>query len=199
MTRGSIYLIIASVIFITTGYIIHIGLARILGPANYGIYGVVISIMSIFNLILTSGFSQAVSKYISAGENSESVKRAALQFQAAFAVLAFIAFEMLADIFAISLGDITLAYYIRISGLTLLGYALYSVINGYFNGRKDFKKEAGMEITYSVSKLVFVGGLVMLGFSLTGVFIGFAVAPIVGFLMGILLTKKAKPSGKFDW
>jgi O-antigen/teichoic acid export membrane protein len=39
----------------------------------------------------------------------------------------------------------------------------------------------------------------MLGFSLTGVFIGFAVAPIVGFLMGILLTKKAKPSGKFDW
>jgi len=99
---------------------------------------------------------------------------------------------MLADIFAISLGDITLAYYIRISGLTLLGYALYSVINGYFNGRKDFKKEAGMEITYSVSKLVFVGGLVMLGFSLTGVFIGFCSCANCWIFNGNPSNKKSK-------
>jgi len=87
MAKGAAYLTVATIVFMLTGYAVHFGLARLLGPAMYGIYGVVLSLISITNIILTAGISQAVSKYISAGENAEIVKRTGLKIQAVFALL----------------------------------------------------------------------------------------------------------------
>ncbi|MEA1999447.1 MAG: oligosaccharide flippase family protein [Euryarchaeota archaeon] len=58
--RGTIYLMAAQAAFVASGYAIHIGLARLLGPSEYGIYAVVISLMTMVNLILTTGIPQAV-------------------------------------------------------------------------------------------------------------------------------------------
>ena len=49
----------AQAAFVASGYAIHIGLARLLGPSDYGIYAVVISLMTMVNLIHTTGISQA--------------------------------------------------------------------------------------------------------------------------------------------
>ena len=54
----------AQAAFAASGYAIHIGLVRLLGPSDYGIYAVVISLMTMVNLILTTGILQAVSKYL---------------------------------------------------------------------------------------------------------------------------------------
>lgn len=64
VTHGTIYLMFAQAAFVASGYAIHIGLARLLGPWDYGIYAVVISLMTMVNLILTTGIPQAVSKYV---------------------------------------------------------------------------------------------------------------------------------------
>ena len=64
VTHGTIYLMFAQAAFVASGYAIHIGLARLLGPSDYGIYAVVISLMTMVNLILTTGIPQAVSKYV---------------------------------------------------------------------------------------------------------------------------------------
>ena len=64
VTHGTIYLMAAQAAFVASGYAIHIGLARLLGPSDYGIYAVVISLMTMVNLILTTGIPQAVSKYV---------------------------------------------------------------------------------------------------------------------------------------
>jgi O-antigen/teichoic acid export membrane protein len=60
VTQGTIYLMFAQAAFVASGYAIHIGLARLLGPSDYGIYAVVISLMTMVNLIHTTGISQAV-------------------------------------------------------------------------------------------------------------------------------------------
>ena len=64
VTHGTIYLMFAQAVFVASGYAIHIGLARLLGPSDYGIYAVVISLMTMVNLILTTGIPQAVSKCV---------------------------------------------------------------------------------------------------------------------------------------
>jgi len=64
-----------------SGYVIYFGLARLLGPALYGIYGIVLFLISIVNVIVASRVSQAISKYVSAGENVEIIKRTALKLQ----------------------------------------------------------------------------------------------------------------------
>ena len=50
--RGTIYLMAAQAAFVASGYAIHISLGRLLGPSEYGIYAVVISLMTIVNLVL---------------------------------------------------------------------------------------------------------------------------------------------------
>ena len=199
MAKGAAYLTVATIVFMLTGYAVHFGLARLLGPAMYGIYGVVLSLISITNIILTAGIYQAVSKYISAGENAEIVKRTGLKIQAVFALLIFCIYELLAGVFAALLGDSGLVLYIRVSGFILIGYAFYSVFIGYFNGMREFKKQAGLQILYSLSKMFFIFAFVLLGFSLYGAFIGFALAPLLGFFVALLLSKGFGKGDKFDW
>lgn len=47
---------ISQTVFILSGYIINFWLAGYLGPENYGIYGVIISLITIVEPIPTSGF-----------------------------------------------------------------------------------------------------------------------------------------------
>jgi len=70
VTHGTVYQILAQVAFVASGYAIHIGLARLLGPSEYGIYAVVISIMSMVTLILTTGIPQTVLKYVAYEDGS---------------------------------------------------------------------------------------------------------------------------------
>ncbi|HDD36463.1 MAG TPA: hypothetical protein ENF50_03240 [Archaeoglobus veneficus] len=65
ITKGTIYLGIAQLLFLISGYAIHVGLGRLLGPELYGIYAVVVSLITVVNLILTTGIPQTVSKFVS--------------------------------------------------------------------------------------------------------------------------------------
>ena len=60
---GGVLLTLASLIYLIAGYGATLFLARKLGPEQYGRYGVIISVMTLINLMQTSGLPQAVSKY----------------------------------------------------------------------------------------------------------------------------------------
>jgi len=65
MYRGILYYFLSTSTLIICGYGIHIGLGRILGPADYGIFGTVISLSSMSYLFFNNGIQFSVSKYIS--------------------------------------------------------------------------------------------------------------------------------------
>ena len=50
MGRGTLYLMIASAIFLVSSYVVHFGLGRHLGPEDYGLFGVVLALMTTINL-----------------------------------------------------------------------------------------------------------------------------------------------------
>ena len=175
--RGTIYITAAKIWFMVSGYGIAITLAHLLTDENYGIYRVVINTVSIINAVIVTGTYQTVSKYVSQQpEKADSIKWKALKLQIYVGGAATAGFFLLAPVVASLLHDPRLTGYLRLASLITFAYSFYSVYTGYFNGKKDFGIQAGLDITYSTLKLVFIVLLAWLGFGVTGSVGGFALA-----------------------
>ena len=186
--KGVIYITIAKLYFMFAGYAIYFVLARLLGPEKFGIYGIVIGVISLINMVLITGTFQAVSKFVSEDEKyAEAVKRKTFKIQIFLGGSIFVLFFSFSGVIARLFNDPTLAFYFRISSFTILSYAIYAVFIGYLNGLREFKKQAALDMTYSTFKLLLILGLVTLGFSLTGAITGFALATFV--ILGIAISK----------
>ena len=80
--KGLVYLSVSSGIFVVAGYVVNLWLGRFLGPVNYGIYGVVISLMSMVNILQSAGMPQAVSKFIAEDDrNADGILATGLTLQ----------------------------------------------------------------------------------------------------------------------
>lgn len=202
MGRGTLYLMIANTVFLVSGYAIHFGLGRYLGPEAYGIYGIVLSLMTTINLLLTTGFPQGASKYI-AEDNIKlsSIVRHSTRIQVLFSLLIFAIYFGLAGVIANLFNDPNLTLYIRISALVIPFYALYAIYSdGYLNGLREFGKQAKTLTVASVAKVGIVFILVLLGLSIKGAILGYLLAAVVGWLLAWrYLGAVGKSSANFEW
>ncbi|HLF83180.1 MAG TPA: oligosaccharide flippase family protein [Blastocatellia bacterium] len=175
--RGAIYITAAKIWFMVSGYGIAFTLAHLLTDENYGIYRVVINTVSIINAVIVTGTYQTVSKYVSQEpEKADSIKWKALGLQVYVGGAATLGFFLLAPVVASLLNDPRLTGWLRLAGAITLSYSFYAVYTGYFNGKRRFGIQAGLDITYSTLKLVFIVSLAWLGFGVTGSVGGFALA-----------------------
>jgi stage V sporulation protein B len=188
--RGAIYITAAKIWFMVSGYGIAVTLAALLTDEDYGIYRVVISTVSIINAVIVTGTYQTVSKYVSQEpENADSIKRKALGLQVYVGGAATLGFFLLAPVIASMLNDQRLTGWLRLASLITLSYSFYSVYTGYFNGKKRFDIQAGLDITYSTLKLAFIVSLAWLGFGVTGSVGGFALAAAAVLLISAILAR----------
>lgn len=200
VTQGTTLLLVSQVIFIASGYGLHIYLGRTLGVANYGIFVVILSLMTVVNLILTTGIPQAASKFISENENDAArVEYSITRLQFVFSLSIFIIYFISANQIAMLLNDPSLEDYIRISAFVIPSYAMYSVFAGYLNGRRRYSEQSKATIAYSIAKLTFIFVLVLLGFSVYGAVLGFVLAPIIGLIVGLYCTGFRKSGSGYDF
>jgi len=175
--RGTIYISAAKVWFILSGLGIHLSLPRLMSEDQFGLYQVVIGIVSIINAVVVTGTSQTVSKYISQDESrADSVKAKALKLQVAVGSILALGFFLLAPLISSYLNDARLTNYLRLAALITLSYSFYAVFTGYFNGQKKFLTQAALDATYSTLKLACIVLLVWAGFGVAGGITGFALA-----------------------
>ena len=187
--KGTSYLLLSSLFFIASGYLINIFLGRRLGPELYGVYGVVIAFWSGVNLILTAGLPQAVSKFVSEDEkNAESILKSAINLQAIGVLIIGVIYYLLAETVASAFKDPTLIPYLKLSSFIFPFYSFYSIYTSYYNGLHAFKKQSFMTIIYSLAKLVSIIGL-SINFKLYGAIFGFIIAPTVALLTGFHFPK----------
>ena len=92
MAKGTLHLMIAQVVFLVGGYIIHFGLARIVSPAEYGRFGVTLALLQILQIFLVKGIPEAVTKFIAEGKDIKQTNRISFKIQL---VLSFSIFVML--------------------------------------------------------------------------------------------------------
>jgi len=194
LLKGTFYLGISQVVFILSGYITNFWLARYLGPNNYGIYGVIISFITIIRIVSTSGFTQAISKYCAEDETlAYSIKISMLKILIPLGIFIAIFCYLFAPLIAILFKDDKLVTFIRISVPIIPLFTIYSIFIGYFNGLHLFDKQSYLLIIYSLLKLIFII-LLSIYFGLYGSITGFIVAIIGTILVGISFSEKGNYS-----
>ena len=179
--RGVLFITLAKLFFMVSGYVIHFALPRLLGsPELYGVYGVVISIVNVLDMVVIQGTLQTVSKLVSEDEaNAEAVRRKALLVQLALGGGIALSYFLSADLIASMLKDSSLAVYFRLSAVVVLCYSFYAIFIGYLNGKKRFKHQAMFDVSFATMKTVLILGAAGLGLSVLGVIGGFATAALV--------------------
>jgi stage V sporulation protein B len=182
--KGTIYLTAASLVYMVSGYFLSVWLGRFLGPEKYGEYGVIISLMTLINLVQTSGLPQATAKFIAErSDEATSIFKRAIQIQLILAIGLMVILAFLAIPSAHFLGDNKLAPFVAATALILPLYGLYSIYIGYYNGLHLFRKQAIINIAYSVAKMAAVI-LLTVFFGLAGAIAGFVLAPLAAILVG---------------
>ena len=191
--KGALYLMIVQVVFLASGYLIHAGLGRLLGPASYGIFGVVIYLVTLGLDFLRAGIPQAASKYI-AEDNSkaEAIMNKTVKLQLIYALLVFSIYLLLADLFADLLGDPSLSVYIRCSAFIIPAGAFFALYINFLNGLRWYNKQAQVMFFSIIAKVAGVFALVFLGYAIYGAIFGYLVEPLVGFALGWFFLKGGK-------
>lgn len=199
MERGILYYLVDSVAFLLAGYIIHIGLGRVLGVAQYGVFGAIVALWAMSYTFLNYGVCRAIAKYAAEDDSlSPGIRRAGLRVQFFSGIVITAAILLLADLIAGWLNDHTLTPLIRLSALGVLPLALYNVYLGLLNGRREFGKGAVTSLLYSVTKVVTVFLLVSLGLGVKGAIGGYVAAGVVGVLVGKKLCNFREGGKRFE-
>jgi O-antigen/teichoic acid export membrane protein len=130
ISQGTLYLTIANLTFLLSGCIINIGLGRMMGPESFGIYAVIISIATIFNLIFSTGIPQAISKYTSEDVcHKKSVLKSGLILSIFLCIVFYVFMIFGSSEIASLLHDTSLTPYIQIVSLMIVTYGpLYAII-----------------------------------------------------------------------
>lgn len=187
---GAIALSTAQAIVLVLGYLTHLWIGRVLGPAPYGIYGVIVSIQTIVGIFLALGVPIAVSRFIAQDEeHAQTIVRQALRIQAAIAFMIAIALLLTSPLIARVLKDTTLTRYIAFVAAVLFFQAFYPVFAQFLSGMHYFNRQAALTSFYAITKLAGAIGLMYL-FEVYGALFGFAVGGISAAMLGWVWTRK---------
>lgn len=189
LAKGTLYLTISSLIFMISGYVINIWLGRQLGPEAYGVYGIIIALVTAINLTQTAGLPTAVAKYVAGNiDQAESIYKTGLILQTITTISLSFLLLCFSGVIASLLQDPALTPYLQVASLIFPLYGLFALVTGYYNGLHLFKKQALLHIIYSLLKIVFIIMLTIL-FHLYGVIIGFIASTACTLLAGLHIPK----------
>ncbi|MDI6778147.1 MAG: flippase [Patescibacteria group bacterium] len=210
LVKSFFWVAISEVIYNLSAYIIHSGMGRILGPAQYGRYGLVVTLTTMVVVLIGQGVPTAMAKYL--GEIYDTklglipvIKRQTAKIQFALIGGTTVIFFIVSPAIAYALRDPSLANLFRLSSLVIPAFALASFYFYYYTGLHEFKIQAWLKTSRSIARLVFILGLALLlkakGYALEGAIIGYILAPLSIFFEANLLDKfkKIAPVGFFDW
>lgn len=186
---GAVSLVAAQAVVLGLGYVTHLWIGRVLGPASYGIFGIVLSLQTIVGMMLTFGVPMGISRFVAQDEkHARSILRQALRLQAVIALLVALVTVLAAPLLSRLLDDASLLNFIQFVALIVLLQAFYQVYVQFLSGMHHFHKQAALTALYAVAKLAGAASLIYV-FGVYGAFAGFAVGGIVAALIGWYWTK----------
>jgi len=198
VARGALLGIAGQAWHLAATFVLYAFLTRQLGPALFGQWRVVLSVLGWFEIVLASGITTVATMKMA--ENPDEVpsrSRAVYVGQAVAVVVVLVLMLALASPLAsVLLSDPALATYIRISALDVPLYALLMAASAVLLGQHRFERQVVALMAYSATKLVAIGVLVAVGFSVPGALVGNAVASLVGFLVSFVRLPKREAAAE---
>lgn len=180
--RGVIYIALAKMYFMVAGAIIEFRLPAILANTVYGAYAVVVSTVSPLNNVLVTGSIQAVSRFTAqTPERSRAIQAAGFRMHLWIGLPVAVSFIAMAPLLAYFFHDTSKTGPLMLSGAIVAGYSFYAVFVGTANGRREFHKQAFLDVCFATLRAVGILGLAIAGFGLYG-----AISGWIGAVGGIL-------------
>lgn len=180
-----IWLTISELVFNIAAYVVHSVAGRILGPADYGRYGLVVTLTTMVIVLIGNGIPTAMSKYLSAVLEQDptqirAIKRKTALLQGVVIGSITVVFFLLAPVIAWALRDPSLTPLFRISSLIIPAFAAASFYHYYLIGLHLFKLQAITKIIRSFARVGFIA-LAAVFFGLEGAVGGYILAPLFTF------------------
>lgn len=158
--RGGVAVLGAKAFFILAGLVQQALLPRVIGIAGYGALSRVSAVANVLNNVLIASATQGVSRTVArARAHQGEALRAALRVHAVVALVSAILFALAAPLVAEFEG----AKYIAVPLAAMAGvvgcYGIYAAFVGALNGTAQFTKQAGLDVTFAVLRIVGMLGL----------------------------------------
>ncbi|MBU1200868.1 MAG: oligosaccharide flippase family protein [Nanoarchaeota archaeon] len=201
--KNSKYIVASTLIFKFGGLIFTILIARLLLPELFGIYALVLSIVTIFSTFTNMGLDETFLRYFSEalGKNNHpkarSYFRHLLKIKAGLVVLTILILLLTSKFLSYKIYDNPLLFYPLIfSCLFILMESFKGFISSVFIATKNVKPLPLLELLHQIFKISFsVLAILVLSqeFRVAGLFFGAALAGFIHlFLLVLILYKKNK-------
>ncbi|MFH1183153.1 MAG: flippase [Candidatus Moraniibacteriota bacterium] len=210
LAKSFMFVLASEILYNLSSYVVHSGMGRILGPADYGRYGIVVTLTTMIIVLIGNGIPTAMAKHLSEIFETKPglvpvIKRQAAIAQTVLISAVTIIFYLVAPYISLVLGDPSLTPLFRISTLIIPAFALASFYFSYFTGIHRFKVQAFLKTLRSISRIAFILGLAWYlksyGLALEGSIVGYILAPFIVFLGAqfFYFSSRKKPEGTFNW
>lgn len=191
LAKSTVWLIISELIFNLSGYVIHSFVGRILGPADYGRYGLVVTLTTMIIILIGNGIPTAMAKYISEVFETDPalvlvIKRKAIRLQTILIGAITALFFFLTPSISNLLGDPTLIPLFKISTLIIPAFAMASFYFSFYTGLHKFNVQSILKTLRSILKVAAIVGLAW-AFKVPGSILGYALAAFSVFLIAFSL------------
>ena len=189
--RGTVAHVAAWLCLSVCGYIVAVALARGLGPAAYGVYGIIYTLLMALELIGKLGIAQAATRLVAerltpAPRLEATALTLGLLAYLALFVVVFVAAPGLAVLFDIPDGT----RLFRIAAISIPFYGVFASLLSILNGRRAFLGESavfaffGLTRTAAILILVWIGPTVA-GALIVNVLVSIASAAIAAWAVGL--------------
>ncbi len=197
LAKGTIYLTFSKVGDVFSNYLIHIALARLLGPEVYGNFGIILSLILITKTIFLTGFYRAISKYVSENKNKVAgIFRASFKILLVYSIICIISFFIFSQSIANFFNEPSLAGIIFFSSFIALTEGFSGLLTaGIMNGLLMFREQAKVNLFDSFFKIIIALALVFFGFGLFGALTAYILAPLFASVVALIIIK-GKLSGE---
>lgn len=193
LAKSTLIVTISEIIFNLSSYIIQVTMGRVLGPAEYGVFGIIVTLTTMTVVLIGQSVPTAMSKYLSEIFERDKglvavIKKQAVQIQVVLIALVTVVFYFLAPLIARILGDPSLTGLFRLSTLVIPAFAGATFYFSYYTGLHEFKIQSILKTGRGLYRLVFIIGLALLlkpyNLALQGAILGYFFAPLAVFLTG---------------
>ncbi|MGB7740487.1 MAG: oligosaccharide flippase family protein [Steroidobacteraceae bacterium] len=185
--RGTAHLIVAQGVLLVSGFVVSIILARGLGAAVFGVYGVVMSVLGWLERVLHAGIPGATAALLARDPASgQGVEKSARLMMLLWSLPLFALLLFLAPALGAYFGMASGTTVFRIAAFNIPAMALFMVYVGILNGRHRFAAAAGVQIVQSIAKLAGILLLFVIGLSITRVFVAHVAASLLPAAIALL-------------
>jgi len=191
LSSGFIFISASQMITVLGGLIINIFLSRYLGKDGYGIYSLIISgIMMVGISLVSNGFPQTLSKYISEGKYElKAFVTKIFLMQIIESLIILVLYIVFSPLLSIILKEDDLFGYLVIASFIIPTQAIVSFLVGLYNGLRMFGNQAALVSLFSFFKVTCIISFTYL-FGIKGAIFGFFMSTLFVSLLFIFKARK---------